>query len=74
LQQQLKLVIPYLGVEMRRVPDSLLVILRAESSGDIGYDTRIYNENFPHHPAEVNYLMVIKRINVLEDCGACCCS
>jgi ketosteroid isomerase-like protein len=37
--------------------------LRAESSGDIGYDTGIYNENFPHHLAEGNYLMVVKRIN-----------
>jgi ketosteroid isomerase-like protein len=154
LQQQLNLVIPHLGVEMRRVPDSLLVILvmlfsavvlgqtptkaatghksedfaavmkkiretwvqefnaghvdkvaalyaddavlmrrngsvhsrdsilaelqrsitaearnytvqslRAESSGDLGYDTGIYNENFPHHLAEGNYLMVVKRIN-----------
>ena len=37
--------------------------LRAESSGDLGYDTGIYNENFPHHLAEGNYLMVVKRIN-----------
>jgi len=37
--------------------------LRAESSGDLGYDTGIYNEDFPHHLAEGNYLMVVKRIN-----------
>lgn len=37
--------------------------LRAESSGDLGYDTGIYNENFPHHLAEGNYLMVVKRID-----------
>ena len=36
--------------------------LHAESSGDLGYDTGIYNENFPHHVAEGNYLMVVKRI------------
>jgi ketosteroid isomerase-like protein len=36
--------------------------LQAESSGDLGYDTGIYNENFPHHVAEGNYLMVVKRI------------
>ena len=36
--------------------------LHAESSGDVGYDTGIYNENFPHHLAEGNYLMVVKRI------------
>lgn len=36
--------------------------LHAEHSGDLGYDTGIYNENFPHHVAEGNYLMVIKRI------------
>src|SRR6202008_1914050 len=37
--------------------------LRAESSGDLGYDTGIYNEDFHSHEAEGNYLMVIKRIN-----------
>lgn len=37
--------------------------LHAESSGDLGYDTGIYNENYPHHLAEGNYLMVVKRIN-----------
>jgi ketosteroid isomerase-like protein len=36
--------------------------LHAEHSGDFGYDTGIYNENFPHHLAEGNYLMVVKRI------------
>jgi ketosteroid isomerase-like protein len=36
--------------------------LHAEHSGDLGYDTGIYNENFPHHLAEGNYLMVVKRI------------
>ena len=36
--------------------------LHAERSGDLGYDTGIYNENFPHHVAEGNYLMVVKRI------------
>lgn len=37
--------------------------LHAESSGDLGYDTGIYNEDFAHHGAEGNYLMVIKRID-----------
>jgi ketosteroid isomerase-like protein len=37
--------------------------LHAESSGDLGYDTGIYDEDFPHHVAEGNYVMVIKRIN-----------
>ena len=36
--------------------------LHAEHSGDLGYDTGIFNENFPHHVAEGNYLMVVKRI------------
>jgi ketosteroid isomerase-like protein len=36
--------------------------LHAEHSGDLGYDTGIYNENFPNHLAEGNYLMVVKRI------------
>lgn len=36
--------------------------LHAEHSGDIGYDTGIYNESFPNHVAEGNYLMVVKRI------------
>jgi ketosteroid isomerase-like protein len=36
--------------------------LRAEHSGDLGYDTGIYNEDFPRHVAEGNYLMVVKRI------------
>jgi ketosteroid isomerase-like protein len=37
--------------------------LHAERSGDLGYDTGIYNEDFPHHVAEGNYLIVVKRIN-----------
>jgi len=36
--------------------------LHAESSGDLGYDTGAYNEDFPHHVAEGNYLMVIEKI------------
>jgi ketosteroid isomerase-like protein len=36
--------------------------LFAEGSGDLGYDTGVYNEDLPHHTAEGNYLMVIKRI------------
>jgi ketosteroid isomerase-like protein len=36
--------------------------LQAERVGDLGYDTGIYNEDFPHHVAEGNYLMVVKRI------------
>ena len=36
--------------------------LHAEHSGDLGYDTGIYNEDFPHHVAEGNYLMVVKKI------------
>jgi ketosteroid isomerase-like protein len=36
--------------------------LHAERSGDLGYDTGIYDEDFPHHVAEGNYLMVVKRI------------
>jgi ketosteroid isomerase-like protein len=36
--------------------------LHAESSGDLGYDTGVYNEDFPHHVAEGNYLIVIKKI------------
>lgn len=37
--------------------------LHAEGTGDLGYDTGIYNEDFHSHEAEGNYLMVIKRIN-----------
>jgi len=37
--------------------------LHSESSGDVGYDAGIYNEDFAHHGAEGNYLMVIKRID-----------
>ena len=36
--------------------------LHSEGSGDLGYDTGAYNEDFPHHVAEGNYLIVIKRI------------
>ena len=36
--------------------------LHAEHSGDLGYDTGIYNEKFPNHVAEGNYLVVVKRI------------
>ena len=37
--------------------------LHAEHSGDLGYDTGVYNENLPHRTAEGNYLMVVKRID-----------
>lgn len=36
--------------------------LHAEHTGDLGYDTGMYNENFPNHLAEGNYLMVVKKI------------
>jgi len=36
--------------------------LHAESSGNLGYDTGIYNETVRHHVAEGNYLMVIKQV------------
>lgn len=36
--------------------------LRTEGSGNIVYDTGIYDEDFPHHVAEGNYLMVIEKI------------
>ena len=36
--------------------------LRTEGSGNIVYDTGMYNEDFPHHVAEGNYLMVIQKI------------
>ena len=36
--------------------------LHSERSGDLGYDTGIYNENLPHHVAEGNYLIVVKKI------------
>ena len=36
--------------------------LRTEGSGNIVYDTGMYNEDFPHHVAEGNYLMVIEKI------------
>jgi ketosteroid isomerase-like protein len=36
--------------------------LHSEGSGDIGYDTGMYNEDLPRHLAEGNYLIVIKRM------------
>jgi ketosteroid isomerase-like protein len=36
--------------------------LHTEHSGDLGYDTGIYNEDFPRHVSEGNYLIVLKRI------------
>jgi len=36
--------------------------LNTESSGDLGYDTGIYNETVRHHVSEGNYLMVVKKI------------
>jgi ketosteroid isomerase-like protein len=36
--------------------------LHSEHSGDLGYDTGMYNEKFPHHLAEGNYLVVVQRI------------
>lgn len=37
--------------------------LHAESSGNIGYDTGMYNEDVRSHVAEGNYLIVLQRIN-----------
>lgn len=37
--------------------------LEAEHRGDLGYDTGIYNEDFPHHLAEGNYIMVVRKID-----------
>lgn len=36
--------------------------LQAEHSGDLGYDSGIYNEDFPRHASEGNYLIVLKNI------------
>ena len=36
--------------------------LHSEGSGDIGYDTGMYNVDLPRHLAEGNYLIVIQRI------------
>jgi len=36
--------------------------LHSESSGDLGYDTGMYNEDVRSHVAEGNYLIVLKRI------------
>ena len=35
--------------------------LHAENSVDLGYDTGIYNEDFPHHVSEGNYLIVLRK-------------
>ena len=37
--------------------------LHSEHSGDLGYDTGMYNEKFSNHLAEGNYLVVVQRIN-----------
>jgi ketosteroid isomerase-like protein len=37
--------------------------LHSEHSGDLGYDTGVYNENLPHRLAEGNYLIVVKKID-----------
>ena len=37
--------------------------LHAEHSGDLGYDTGVYNEDFPRHTSEGNYLIVLKQIH-----------
>jgi ketosteroid isomerase-like protein len=37
--------------------------LHSESSGDLGYDTGMYNEDVRSHVAEGNYLIVLKRID-----------
>lgn len=37
--------------------------LHAEYSGDVGYDTGIYNEDFPRHVSEGNYLIVLRKIH-----------
>src|ERR1700704_4862947 len=36
--------------------------LHSEGSGDIGYDTGMYNVDLPRHLPEGNYLLVIQRI------------
>ena len=36
--------------------------LNAERSGELGYDTGIYNESVAHHVAEGNYLIVVQKI------------
>lgn len=36
--------------------------LHVEHSGDLGYDTGIYNEDFPRHVAEGNYLIVLRKV------------
>ena len=37
--------------------------LQTEHTVDLGYDIGIYNEDFPRHIAEGNYLMVVKKID-----------
>lgn len=37
--------------------------LHSEGSGDLGYDTGMYNEDVRSHVAEGNYLIVLKRIH-----------
>jgi ketosteroid isomerase-like protein len=37
--------------------------LHSEGSGNIGYDTGMYNEDVRSHVAEGNYLIVLQRIN-----------
>ena len=37
--------------------------LHTEYTGNLGYDTGIYDEDFPHHLAEGNYLIVIQNID-----------
>lgn len=36
--------------------------LNAERSGELGYDTGIYNEDLAHHIAEGNYVIVVKKM------------
>ena len=37
--------------------------LHTEYTGNLAYDTGLYDEDFPHHLAECNYLMVIEKID-----------
>jgi ketosteroid isomerase-like protein len=47
---------------IREAHNYVVESLHAEGSGDLGYDTGMYNEDLPNHVAEGNYLIVIKRI------------
>ena len=47
----------------REARNYTIASLHAESSGDLGYDIGIYNEDVRSHEAEGNYLMVVKRIH-----------